>query len=260
MINYRLILLYCFVNSQIYGQNNIFKITFENNLLNYNKELVKLKDKYEYDFTIKNNSISFSYNLLAKKKLNYYIGFSCRKTYLQVFDRIKHWNYETSYFSSGVYYYDTIYQILKDPADLISYSYNFGINHELTFDIKNYGKFETKLGVKSEIYLFERFKSYYYTTDSNQGSTNNLSDNQTKPFTISYENKNRLFLSSANISLFYRMSYKIKDKFSLATKISLGTNLYSDWDQFKKYAWLGVGLELGFGNKPLFKKKSSNFD
>jgi hypothetical protein len=30
-------------------------------------------------------------------------------------------------------------------------------------------------------------------------------------------------------------------------KVYVGTNLYSDWDQFKKYAWVGLGLEMGFG-------------
>jgi hypothetical protein len=33
----------------------------------------------------------------------------------------------------------------------------------------------------------------------------------------------------------------------LAARVSVGTNLYSEWDQFRKYVWMGVGLEMGFG-------------
>ena len=44
------------------------------------------------------------------------------------------------------------------------------------------------------------------------------------------------------------MSKKKNENFDFVLRASLGTNLYSDWDQFKSYAWLGLGIELGFGN------------
>ena len=58
--------------------------------------------------------------------------------------------------------------------------------------------------------------------------------------------KNGFFLSGVNISAYYRQVFQLHENFSLAARISLGTNLYSDWDQYKKYAWLGLGLEMGF--------------
>jgi hypothetical protein len=63
-----------------------------------------------------------------------------------------------------------------------------------------------------------------------------------------FNNNEVLFpLSSIDLSIFYSNRWQLKDNFSLGARVSLGTNLYSDWDQFKKYAWLGLGLELGFG-------------
>jgi hypothetical protein len=63
------------------------------------------------------------------------------------------------------------------------------------------------------------------------------------------------FPSSLTTDIFYRYLWIVSDKFNLGTRISLGTNLYSDWDQFKKYAWLGLGLELGFGKVKASKVK-----
>jgi hypothetical protein len=54
-------------------------------------------------------------------------------------------------------------------------------------------------------------------------------------------------LVNVNFSIYTEYQFLINDRFSLGSKLSFGTNLYSDWDQFRKYVWMGVGLELGFG-------------
>jgi hypothetical protein len=61
-----------------------------------------------------------------------------------------------------------------------------------------------------------------------------------------YQKRKYLF-PELNVSLDYNIMLLLKKGFSLGATVQIGTNLYSDWDQFKKYAWLGVGLELGIG-------------
>jgi hypothetical protein len=94
------------------------------------------------------------------------------------------------------------------------------------------------LGLGTEIFLFENYEAHFY---NKQGERE---DYDYQPFN-QYETV--LGLASINLSTYYRHTFQLHENFSLAARISLGTNLYSDWDQFKKYAWFGVGLEMGFG-------------
>lgn len=54
-------------------------------------------------------------------------------------------------------------------------------------------------------------------------------------------------------SVFYRQSFHWSDYFTFSGRISVGTNVYSDWDQYKRYVWIGLGLEAGFGKKKCTK-------
>ena len=55
---------------------------------------------------------------------------------------------------------------------------------------------------------------------------------------------------------FYKFLYTPWPEFSVGAKFLFGTNLKSDWDEFKKYSWLGFGIELGFGTRKAWSKKS----
>ena len=256
---------FIFTQTLTFGQDNFIKISIFNGIVDKNIVLENLMEKYGYDYKVENFTFDFSLKVISRKKNCFLMGLSYKKIQSKIIDRITHWNYTTYHFGTGLYTYYTINQVYQDPADLISNYHNFGLNNEFIYKLKNHKNFQNDIGIKSEIYLFEFFNSHFYTKDIALKNSENptysssmdysLINSSSKPFTKYYENKNQLFLSLVNLSLFYRLSYCVNEKFSLATKISLGTNLYSDWDQFKKYAWLGVGLEMGFGKKKVKEPK-----
>jgi hypothetical protein len=57
---------------------------------------------------------------------------------------------------------------------------------------------------------------------------------------------------SANLQVYGKLAFKLHAKHSFALRLSLGTSLYSNWNNFSKYLWLGTGLEYSFGK---FKEK-----
>jgi hypothetical protein len=58
--------------------------------------------------------------------------------------------------------------------------------------------------------------------------------------------RHNFFLSAVDLNVFYQFNWIISPNFSLGLRASIGTNLYSDWNQFKKYLWAGFGLHVGF--------------
>ncbi len=134
-----------------------------------------------------------------------------------------------------------------EPTDFRSKSVNLGVH--LSVGKKINAQRPMFIGLSAEIYPFEFFKAYYeqrYVTLSVKG----------------LKEQDRLLLTrrfaNANISAFYSYYFLNKQRVSLAVKLSAGANLYSDWNQFSRYAWVGLGLEVGFGQ---FKKdKNSGTD
>lgn len=237
------------------AQNNSISLYVENNYSIYNSSLNHIKEKFNYD--IKSNTIRLGVNFkLIQRNIIWSAGINIFKTNVTIKDRITHWNYVVAnYYGSGGYVYDTIYQVYKDPLDLVSSSINFGFNNEIQIPLKiNGNKITHFLGFKNEIYFYEIFKSDFVTSDVIPSSGNVSVNSNTKPFALD-ESIPLNFITNTNISTFYKLNFHTKDFFSVGLKISCGTNLYNNWDKFKKYAWLGAGLELGFGKKPLFKKK-----
>jgi hypothetical protein len=129
------------------------------------------------------------------------------------------------------------------PVDVISKSHSIGLNFYEKYNLINREKYFGQIGINSTFYVFEIYNSEYKFQISDAG-LNPYFEGSFHPF----NNNEILFpLSSIDLSIFYVNRWQLKDNYSLGARISLGTNLYSDWDQFKKYAWLGLGLEMGFG-------------
>jgi hypothetical protein len=129
--------------------------------------------------------------------------------------------------------------IYNKPTDFRSKSLNLGVN--LSMEKKITAQRPMFIGVTAEIYPFEFYKVYYeqrYVALSIVSSDSKLLE-LTKRF------------ANANISAFYSYNVMNNRYASIALKLSAGANLYSDWNQFSRYAWLGLGFEVGFGQ---FKK------
>lgn len=123
-----------------------------------------------------------------------------------------------------------------------------------------------KIGLSSAIHLYEyanaRFENEFNTVNtesSNPDAWEAVYSYPGAPYNTSpFSYFSHFYLASVDLSVFYRHILQVSPKLNLAARISLGTNLYSDWDQFKKYAWLGVGLEMGFGQVKQLGKKGTD--
>ena len=116
--------------------------------------------------------------------------------------------------------------------DIVTQSDRLGISASFGKIVNSNDFLFGQLSLTSEIYIREYYETYYV---SFQSSVDN-----------GYQKRKYLF-PEVNVSLDYNIMFLLKKGFSLGATVQIGTNLYSDWDQFKKYAWLGVGLELGIG-------------
>ena len=222
----------------LHAQSPLITIGASENVLLYNQN--------EFEGTgAKINSRSAYINVLCLNKgaFRFRLGASYKNTSLYVPDLLKHLTYYWHVYSGGQTFDDTIYATLQDPADLSCKSHQIALNLEGEYVFKSKGKLKSSVGISSEIYLFEFFKSEYISNDRfNAGNTGN----EVLLLPLVQDTPRNFFFSAANLNLFYKYTWLQSSGFSLAAKVNLGTNLYSDWDQFKKYAWLGLGLEVGF--------------
>ena len=141
---------------------------------------------------------------------------------------------------------DTLYYYSNFDLDIKSHSLGFYFDYSKTL----FEKLKTSgfVGSNCSVFVYENARGRYIDKD-NLAETIDPEYSQFVPGKVNtfLNTKKGFFISTVNVSVYYRQSFQLADNFSLAARISLGTNLYSDWDQFKKYAWLGVGLEMGFG-------------
>lgn len=176
--------------------------------------------------------------VLQKDKFSFSLGVSYKRIEFRVQDKIETWYHEYVGSSGNVYeyyYYD-------DPADLVATSESYGLNTAFAFMTLQKEKIKSYAGFEFETYLREKYVSWYSS-----------SDHETRVPETNVPYSNRTFLSSLSTNLFYKFFYTPKNYASIGLKLSAGANLYSEWDQFKKYAWVGVGLEIGLGRrKPIF--------
>ncbi|MES2798469.1 MAG: hypothetical protein V4638_00505 [Bacteroidota bacterium] len=137
--------------------------------------------------------------------------------------------------------------------DLISKSHSLGLLLGFRRSVFHKEKKIGEIGLVSNVYIFEIFKAKYKLQQYDDFSYSSQADEPNYPYYYPYT-----FFPSANLSIGYKQFLIQKEKFNLGAKVSVGTNLYSDWDLFRKYVWLGVGLEMGFGQgKALFKEKKT---
>ena len=131
--------------------------------------------------------------------------------------------------------------------DLHSKSYAFGIYNEVCYEYKSTDKFSHQIGLCNELFIYEEFHSRYLYSGSKEEFRNIYSYG---PNGRGYQ---RFLFSSTNLALLFRTSWKTTQHFSLSSKITAGTNIYSYWEEFQKYAWVGVGLEIGLIDRPVFR-------
>lgn len=189
-------------------------------------------------------SIYAQYAVFNRKRWSLLAGITFKKTNFIAEDRITN----SIYYNNG----NMVNYIYKDPIDYVSKSNSFGISAEFNYNLFANKIIRGQIGINSELYFLESFRATYVTTDTkyNPYQAIPIPEVGTIPKMFIY--------SASNISFFYRTSLNISPKISPAFKLSIGTNLHSDWNQFSRYAWLGLGLEVGFGQ---FKKdKNSGSD
>ncbi len=175
---------------------------------------------------------------LKRNRFSWNTGFVYQKTSMVVEEKIKtYYTYQYSNSAPKITEHN-------DPLDLKSRSLSFGVMNEFAYKISKNEQYQSRLGISSEVYLLEFFRSHYYYHPTNEMFKELSVD--FKPITS--ELPARFFFSGANLSVFYKITAQLEAG-SIAARISLGTNLYSNWDQFRKYAWIGAGLEFGFGKK-----------
>jgi hypothetical protein len=138
---------------------------------------------------------------------------------------------------------NTYYKELEGDAE--STSKSIGLKLEVSRIIHQREMFFGSIGLNTEWYFLEFYNSTY--TKSTISASETI---EAEPKMV--DTQKNFFFSSCNLSTFYRFEFTPKSTdLSLAVKLSLGTNLYSDWDQFSKYVWIGLGGELGIP----FRKK-----
>lgn len=201
------------------------------------------------------------YSVEIKSKHNFSLGINFLNT------KIKHKNFIDSII---VYHYeygpspDIVDTTLAYfPISLIEKSLQIGFYFDYQYVLFSTKKHIGKIGFSSVINIYEyanaKFENElnYINTESNNPSAWEAKYSYPgAPYnTAPYSYFNFFYIASADASIFYRQIFQISPKFSLAARVSIGTNLYSDWDQFKKYAWLGLGLEMGFAKVRELKKK-----
>jgi hypothetical protein len=210
-MKYFILLLIINMGSIAFTQFSLVKIDFHGNLGLWRPYTETTQLYISNGGVIESNHLALSAKYLIFSKNNY--SFYSGVNYQRINHRVKG------------------YSLNKDivtHSDRLGFSSSFGrIVHSNEVILGH-------LSLTSEVYIGEFYESYYVFYQS----SSSVDDN--------YQRKKYLF-PEVNVSLDYNVMLLLKNSFSLGATVQIGTNLYSDWDQFKKYAWLGVGLELGIG-------------
>lgn len=236
-----LIYISCF--SQI---ENIIKIGYQKNTEVFAPYASNMESYIQSGGKVASSSWSIyaQYAVFNRKRWSLLAGITFKKMNFIAEDRITN----SIYYNNG----NMVNYIYKDPIDYVSKSNSFGISAEFNYNLFANKIIRGQIGINSELYFLESFRAKYISQDTKGqfGQTIPIPEVGTIPKMFIY--------SASNISFFYRTSLNISPKISPAFKLSIGTNLHSDWSQFSRYAWLGLGFEVGFGQ---FKKdKNSGSD
>ncbi|ASS50752.1 MAG: hypothetical protein A3D31_14445 [Candidatus Fluviicola riflensis] len=210
-----------------------------------NLDIYKPYSEFGKEFQKKYNNISSStfgfytyYNIAFAQKNN--LGFGV------CFKQIKHTVSDKFLYTEHVSYSSGDTVPFHDPFSQYSKSSILGIHLEYDRVIHSKKNIRGLIGLATQLYFLEFFNTRY-----NEHNNSTVGLDGMSPFVS--DTPRNFFFSSANASVSYALEFKTEKSVSLRLKASLGTNLYSDWDQFSKYVWVGLGGELGI---PFRKTKS----
>ena len=187
-------------------------------------------------------------------KFSWAAGITYKELDFRVKDRISLWKYTEDY-DNGQIYVALMYHF-KDPADFVAKSKNYGFINQFSYSLFSKEKTKHYVGLDIELYFWEYYSAWYESDDFNPKINPGFileEEDRPKPNTPPSDH---FFLSAASTAVFYKFLYTPWPEFSVGAKFLFGTNLKSDWDEFKKYSWLGFGIELGFGTRKAWSKKS----
>jgi hypothetical protein len=195
--------------------------------------------------------------LYKQKKFNIRAGLTYKYLTLNVADVLDSMSYTVTHYGSTppddqpfftwtdkyAYYY-------KDKPDYNQRSHSLGINLDFRYSFFEKNKIKQEVGMTTNVYCFEHYLLSYRSKDlsSLRGVDIDASDFRYKVLLNQYKSglQKKIFLSAVDLNLLYQFNWIISPNFSLGLRASIGTNLYSDWSQFKKYLWAGFGLHVGF--------------
>ncbi len=183
-------------------------------------------------------SMNLHTTIISKPKWNVNVGLAFKKINFKIEDRIHYWNYTRSVVSVGQLYTDTNYRVFNDPADFNATSTSVGVLIEVNYEVFRTDVLIGNAGIDLEIYGYEKYIAWYSSDDF---TVNDYPESIPK---AGSGPRRKFFLSSANASVYYRTIFYPNEYYDLGLKLSLGGNIHSDWSQFKKYIWLGIGLEI----------------
>ncbi|MGV3631958.1 MAG: hypothetical protein ACO1O6_12180 [Bacteroidota bacterium] len=222
---------------------------------NYFLDIYKPYTKEAQDYLKINDKVkSHTWNVylnvkvLQREKISWRSGLTYKHIWHKVDDKIKTYYYTV--YGNGVTSFTHLEKV-DETLDLKSRSNSYGIMNELSYIVKQNEKVAHELGMLNELYLLEFFKSAYYHDDSEKEF--DRLEVTIKPITSKL--RSPFLFSSTNLSVFYRIEKQLQDNRTIACKLNVGTNVYSDWDQFRKYAWIGLGVEVGFGDLKIIRDK-----
>lgn len=242
----KLLILTLFVqlNFSLFGQLPILKFEFQKNIDIWKPYTEVTRQYIENGGGINSKVFSLSGKFLTfnKKGIFIYSGLNYQRVNHILLDYQSTFNYPTGGGSSPIVYVTYTY---NDPLDLRSFSDQFGINVSLGKTIHSNDKLNGLLSLEAKFYIIENYKYHYFSKDNVPFSELDGPNQGNDYF------KKRYLFPILNINLNYDVILFINERISIGAKVNIGTNIYSDWDQFKKYAWLGVGLELGFGKSKI---------
>ncbi|MES2556818.1 MAG: hypothetical protein V4604_11750 [Bacteroidota bacterium] len=205
--------------------------------LQANLDIYEPYSEFGKEFNDKYNNVSSStfgayafYNKALNAKNTIGFGFCSKYITHKITDKFNYQMYISNPPSGSP---DTM--VFYDPVNLYSRSFSIGTHLEYNRVVHSKKNVTGLVGIATQFYFLEFFNAHY--NESTVGLQNRdplLSDTP-----------RNFFFSSANVSASYALEFNTKKSISLRLKASLGTNLYSDWDQFSKYVWIGLGGELG---------------
>lgn len=230
-----------FFNLNMFCQGPIVKLNFQKNLDIWKPYTQVTQDYINDGGEITSNTYSVSGEVLIFNRniYNIYCGLTYQKTSHTIIDWQKTYSYPTGGGSSGPPT-TAIYEYV-DPLDLRSYSDQFGLTGSFGRIMHSNTRTTGTLSLLSEFYVYENYR-YNYATEDQVPYSELDGPNKGKEYF-----SKRYWMPRLNISLNYEFFYFASDNLSIGAKVNCGTNLYSDWDQFSRYAWVGLGLEMGLG-------------